>query len=73
VSEAGVAIGLAPGLAEVYPGRGAEIRTLFLTVIAVNETIGPIFFRHALAASGEIRETEAMPVPEQEESAGAAV
>jgi Kef-type K+ transport system membrane component KefB len=54
VSQAGVAIGLATVLAEVYPERGAEIRTLFLAVIAVNETIGPIFFRHALAASGEI-------------------
>lgn len=54
VSQAGVAIGLATVLAEVYPERGAEIRTLFLAVIAVNETIGPIFFRRALAASGEI-------------------
>jgi Kef-type K+ transport system membrane component KefB len=56
VSQAGVAIGLATVLAEVYPERGAGIRTLFLTVIAVNETIGPIFFRHALSASGEIVE-----------------
>ena len=56
VSQAGVAIGLATVLAQVYPERGAEIRTLFLTVIAVNETIGPIFFRRALSASGEILE-----------------
>jgi Kef-type K+ transport system membrane component KefB len=75
VSQAGVAIGLATVLAEVYPGRGAEIRTLFLAVIAVNETIGPIFFRHALAASGEIVETDAPVTPddEEEESVGAAV
>jgi len=59
VSQAGVAIGLATVLAEVYPERGAEIRTLFLTVIAVNESIGPIFFRHALSASGEIVGDEA--------------
>ena len=74
VSQAGVAIGLATVLAEVYPGRGAEIRTLFLTVIAVNETIGPIFFRHALVASGEITDAGMTLEPETtEEPPGAAI
>jgi Kef-type K+ transport system membrane component KefB len=72
VSQAGVAIGLATVLAEVYPERGAEIRTLFLTVIAVNESIGPIFFRHALSASGEIVGDEA-PTKDVEETAGVTV
>ena len=72
VSQAGVAIGLATVLAEVYPERGAEIRTLFLTVIAVNESIGPIFFRHALSASGEIVGEEGAP-EEVEEAAGVTV
>jgi Kef-type K+ transport system membrane component KefB len=72
VSQAGVAIGLATVLAEVYPERGAEIRTLFLTVIAVNESIGPIFFRHALSASGEIVGDEA-PTTAVEETAGVTV
>ncbi|MFL5618954.1 MAG: cation:proton antiporter [Gemmatimonadaceae bacterium] len=67
VSQAGVAIGLATVLAEVFPERGVEIRTLFLTVIAVNETIGPIFFRHALASSGEIVDEEAQFVEERGE------
>lgn len=59
VSQAGVAIGLATVLAQVYPERGEEIRVLFLAVIAVNESIGPIFFRQALARSGELAENEA--------------
>jgi Kef-type K+ transport system membrane component KefB len=56
ISQAGVAIGLATLVAEAYPLRGAQIRTLFLAVIAVNETIGPILFRHALVRSGEAAE-----------------
>lgn len=58
ISQAGVAIGLASVIAQVYPVRGAELRTLFLAVIAINETIGPILFRQALVRSGE-----ASPVP----------
>ena len=58
VSQAGVAIGLATVLAQVYPERGAEMRTLFLTTIAVNESLGPILFRQALGRSGEIPDEE---------------
>lgn len=66
VSQAGVAIGLATIVAQVYPERGAELRTMFLAMIAVNEAIGPVFFRQALARSGELSEEPAtveMPVP----------
>jgi Kef-type K+ transport system membrane component KefB len=66
VSQAGVAIGLATVLAQVYPERGAEMQTLFLTTIAVNESLGPILFRQALGRSGEIpdaEEAEAASVP----------
>lgn len=59
VSQAGVAIGLATVLAQVYPERGAEMRTLFLTVIALNESLGPILFRTALGRSGEVAEAAA--------------
>jgi len=58
VSQAGVAIGLATIVAQVYPERGTEIRTMFLAMIAVNEAVGPIFFRRALARSGELAEEE---------------
>jgi Kef-type K+ transport system membrane component KefB len=53
VSQAGVAIGLASAVAQAYPTRGAQLRTVFLAVIAVNEIIGPILFRIAITRSGE--------------------
>jgi len=54
ISQAGVAIGLATVITEVYPMRGAPIRTLFLATLAVNQTVGPILFRLALARGGEL-------------------
>jgi Kef-type K+ transport system membrane component KefB len=58
ISQAGVAIGLASVVAEVYPARGAQIQTLFLAVLAINQTIGPILFRQALVRSGEVNDAE---------------
>jgi Kef-type K+ transport system membrane component KefB len=54
VSQAGVAIGLATVAAEAYPERGDAIRALFLAMLAVNQTIGPIMFRFALSRAGEL-------------------
>jgi hypothetical protein len=64
ISQAGVAIGLATVVGQVYPVRGALVQTLFLAVIAINETIGPILFRHALVRSGEITDMDAVAPPE---------
>ena len=62
VSQVGVAIGLAAIVAEAYPGRGEELRALLLTLIALNQTAGPILFRRALASSGEtVAEGSAVP------------
>jgi Kef-type K+ transport system membrane component KefB len=57
VSQAGVAIGLAAVVADAYPERGAQMQTLFLAVLTLNQTIGPILFRFALAKSGELGES----------------
>ncbi|HET7565621.1 MAG TPA: cation:proton antiporter [Gemmatimonadaceae bacterium] len=57
ISQAGVAIGLVTVVADAYPTRGAEMRTLFLAMIAINEIAGQILFRHALVASGEVQES----------------
>lgn len=54
IPQAGVAIGLAAAVAETYPLRGGQIRTLFLALVAVNQALGPILFRRALQQSGEI-------------------
>jgi len=61
ISQAGVAIGLATIVADVYPERGAQFRTLFLAVMTVNQALGPILFRHALSKSGELAPGEAQP------------
>jgi hypothetical protein len=62
ISQAGVAIGLATIVGEAYPARGAELRGLLLALIALNETVGPILFRRALAYSGEtVAEGSAVP------------
>jgi len=61
VSQAGVAIGLATVAAEAYPERGDEFRSLFLAMLAVNQTLGPILFRFALSRAGEL----ASPAEEQ--------
>lgn len=54
IPQAGVAIGLAATVADTYPERGGQIRTIFLALVAVNQAFGPILFRRALARSGEI-------------------
>jgi Kef-type K+ transport system membrane component KefB len=54
VSQAGVAIGLASVVAEVFPTFGAELRTLLLALIALNQLVGPILFRRALVQAGEV-------------------
>jgi Kef-type K+ transport system membrane component KefB len=64
ISQAGVAIGLATAVAQAYPVRGTQIKTLFLAVLALNQIIGPIVFRHALAQSGEIIAPDGPAAPE---------
>ena len=59
-----VAIGLARVASEVYPSRGGQLSALFLAVLAINQTLGPILFRIALARSGELS-----PAGEGEEGA----
>ena len=54
VSQAGVAIGLVTIAANAYPQAGSGMRTLLLSLIAVNETLGAILFRRGLARAGEL-------------------
>jgi Kef-type K+ transport system membrane component KefB len=65
ISQAGVAIGLASVVVQVYPSRGAQIQTVFLAVLAINQTLGPILFRHALSRSGELADTERTVIEEE--------
>ena len=61
--QAGVAIGLAAVVAQTYPTRGGQMRVLFLALVALNQTIGPILFRRALDRSGEIPGPSDEPEP----------
>ena len=65
VPQAGVAIGLATAIAQAYPVRGAQMQTLFLAVVAINQVIGPILFRFALNRSNEIVSGTGEPTPAQ--------
>jgi hypothetical protein len=65
VSQAGVAIGLATIVGDAYGEMGVHLRTLLFALIAVNETAGPILFRRALVASGEVAEDAALGARER--------
>jgi Kef-type K+ transport system membrane component KefB len=54
VSQAGVAIGFATVVAEIYPERGASMKTLFLATLAVNQFLGPVLFKRALTRAREV-------------------
>lgn len=61
ISQAGVAIGLAALVAEAYPENGPKLRTLLLSLIALNQLIGPILFRRALSRAGEVEGAHLAP------------
>jgi Kef-type K+ transport system membrane component KefB len=65
ISQAGVAIGLSTILAQALPGPGAAVQGLILAVIAINETVGPIAFKRAIDAAGEL---PAVGTPESRET-----
>lgn len=54
VSQAGVALGLATIVADRLPVLGAGMQVLIVGVIAFNESVGPVLFRHGLDRAGEI-------------------
>lgn len=54
VSQAGVTIGLATIVADGLPKVGGALATLAIAVVGVNEILGPVCFKWALARAGEI-------------------
>jgi Kef-type K+ transport system membrane component KefB len=55
VSQAGLTLGLAGVLARTFPDIGEGLRSLVVATVAINEVIGPIFFKLALERAGEVR------------------
>lgn len=54
VSQAGVTLGLTLIAAQEFPEWGVPFQTLMVSLIAINQLVGPILFRNALARAGEI-------------------
>ncbi|MDE3156241.1 MAG: cation:proton antiporter [Acidobacteriota bacterium] len=62
VSQAGVTVGLVIIVATEYPTWGRGVEVLIVALISLNELVGPILFRSALARHGEIARMDA-PAP----------
>ena len=62
VSQAGITVGLASVLAAEFPTWGAQIQMLLISLIAIDELIGPALFRNGLARAGEIDTSSARPL-----------
>ncbi len=58
ISQAGVTLGLAGVARRAFPEWGVSLETLIVAMIGVHEVAGPICFRHALRARGEVAEGE---------------
>jgi Kef-type K+ transport system membrane component KefB len=53
VSQAGLTIGLSLVVVREFPGLGTEFRSLVIATVAINEMLGPVFFKLALDRAGE--------------------
>ena len=54
VSQAGITLGFAAALATEFGSWGQRLQLLLVSMLAINEIIGPLLFRSGLAAAGEI-------------------
>jgi Kef-type K+ transport system membrane component KefB len=55
VSQAGLTLGLSAVLARTFPAVGDGLRALVVATVAINEIVGPIFFKLGLERGGEVR------------------
>jgi Kef-type K+ transport system membrane component KefB len=53
VSQAGLTLGLSALVERAFPSFGPAFRSLTLATVALNEVVGPIFFKMALDRTGE--------------------
>lgn len=72
VSQAGVTLGMVTIAAEAFPQWGAEMKTLFVAMVAIHELGGPVLLQRGLAASGETGARDREPDPDAAESPVAA-
>ncbi len=53
ITQAGIGLGLAKEVADEFPSLGTAFATIFISVIVVNQLIGPPFFKLAIRRLGE--------------------
>jgi Kef-type K+ transport system membrane component KefB len=55
VSQAGLTLGMSAVIARTFPSIGEGLRSLVIATVAINEVVGPIFFKLALERAGEVQ------------------
>ena len=55
VSQAGLTLGLSAVIVRTFPSIGDGLRSLVVATVAINEVVGPIFFKLALERADEVR------------------
>ncbi|MCA9919782.1 MAG: cation:proton antiporter [Anaerolineales bacterium] len=55
ITNAGVALGLAKEVAVEFPFLGSNFATLIISVVVLNQVVGPLFFKWAINFLGEAR------------------
>jgi Trk K+ transport system NAD-binding subunit/Kef-type K+ transport system membrane component KefB len=61
ITQAGIALGLAREVAVQFPVLGDTFATLIISVVVVNEVVGPLFLKAGLRKAGESHEPGAGP------------
>ncbi|MBX7153088.1 cation:proton antiporter [bacterium] len=60
VSQAGVALGLAVVVERTYPEWGGVLQTIVISVIGINQLIGPVLLKYALEKAGDLQSSSKM-------------
>ena len=58
ITQAGIALGLAREVAVQFPSLGDAFATLVISVVVINELVGPLFLKWSLRRAGESHEPE---------------
>jgi Kef-type K+ transport system membrane component KefB len=61
ISQAGLTLGLSAVLARAFPAVGEGLRSLVVATVAINEVVGPIFFKLGLERGGEVQSRASLP------------
>jgi Trk K+ transport system NAD-binding subunit/Kef-type K+ transport system membrane component KefB len=63
ITQAGIALGLAREVAVQFPSLGDAFATLIISVVVINEVVGPLFLKWSLRRARETHEPERRTTP----------